>query len=446
MNPREISARFLLQSRCLLCLSVLLYLGSTPPQLGKVWKAIATGAAGVALGAAWVQRRQWEQYEPLGGVYSRHELSAYAQFLQTTTELGTAAVSGMWTTMDARAQAIAPVQEQPLLGPGPAPQSEWWPLFRNYPNVLIWGPAGSGKTTQAHRLVLDRVRMGHKIVVADPHWRKGEWNYPGVEVVGGGMDYVAVDGAIADFANTVDARYKERAATGKDRFEPITMVCEEFTHWASRCQASAEFLGIALSDTRKVDMAVIFVSHGRSLDCVGGKKGMAKTRDDSLLELKLLAIPDPTAPNGVRPAFKGMLKRPAIPEKDAELVATEQWSPPIMMSPVREAEAIVPTSEPLSNPFADELNSLLKLDEAVVVGRVEDEELLKVIQEFGEGKNVVTPSQLKANRRSLRALPTEAISLLLEKLAARGIGTLQGDDKGMKWQPPTISDNGDNLQ
>ena len=81
----------------------------------------------------------------------------------------------------------------------------------------------------------------------------------GVEVVGGGMDYAAVDGAIADFAQTVDARYKERAAMGKDRFEPMTMVCEEFTHWASRSQASAEFLGIALSDTRKVNMAVIFV-------------------------------------------------------------------------------------------------------------------------------------------------------------------------------------------
>ena len=178
MNPREISARFLLQSRCLLGLSVLVFLISTPPMLGKIAKAIATGAAGIALGAAWIQRRQWERYEPLGGVYSRHELAAYAQFLQTTTELGTAAVSGMWETVQTQAQAIAPTN-QPQLEPGPAPQAEWWPLFRNYPNVLIWGPAGSGKTTQAHRLVLDRVQMGHKVIVADPHWRKGEWNYPG---------------------------------------------------------------------------------------------------------------------------------------------------------------------------------------------------------------------------------------------------------------------------
>ena len=105
-----------------------------------------------------------------------------------------------------------------------------------------------------------------------------------------------------------------------------------------------------------------------------------------------------------------------------------------------------PTETTVIDPLTVGLNSLLDLAEPVVVGRDEDEKLLKIIQEFGQGKKLVTPSQIKSNRRPLRDLPTEAISLLLEKLVLRGIGTLQGDAKGVKWQPPTISDNGDKIQ
>ena len=210
-------------------------------------------------------------------------------------------------------------------------------------------------------------------------------------------------------------------------------------------------MGIALSDTRKVGMAVIFVSHGRSLDCVGGKKGMAKTRDDSLLELKLLAIPDPNAPNGVRPAFKGMLKRPAVPEKEAELVATEQWSPPIIIPTI---EGVTPvedvsdrhTPEPPSNPFAADLNAAWDLDEPVILGRDKDDKLLVIIQEYGRGKNEITARILKQGKRAFKAVPTEAINALLEKLANRGVGTLTGSENGLKWRPPSTDDNSVNSQ
>jgi len=357
MNPREISARFLLQSRCLLGLSVLLFLVSTPPQLGKVGKAIASGAAAVALGAAWVQRRQYQQYEPMSGVYSRHELQVFGQFLQTQSEMSLAAVSGMWETVNA--QVLSPL-EQPLLEDGPTPMAQWWPLLRNYPSVLIWGPQGSGKTTAANRLVIERLQAGHRVRVADPHWAKGDWNYPGVEVIGAGMDYDAIDGAIAWYAQTVKERYEARA-NGQKNFEPITFVAEEFTNWGNRCQAAAVFLSVALSDTRKVAMSALFISHGRSLDCVGGGKGLAQTRDDSMLELKLLATPDPNAPNGVRPSFLGELKRPATKVKDAELVAVEQWSPPIMIAPKgKDLSDHQPPIETVAiDPFTACLNSLV---------------------------------------------------------------------------------------
>ena len=436
MNPREVSARFLLQSRCLLGLSVLLFLVSTPPQLGRLAKAITTGAAGLCLSAAWVQRRQHKRYAPLGGVYAQHELQAFGQFLQTQSDMSLAAVSGMWTTVQAQ---LAPA-EQPLLEDGPTPQSQWWALFRSYPSVLIWGPQGSGKTTQAQRLVIERLQGGHQVIVCDPHWSKGDWEYPGVAIVGAGMDYPAVDGAIAEFAQTVKERYEARSQ-GVTSFSPITIVCEEFTHWASRCKAAAVFLGVALSDIRKVGMAVIFVSHGRSLDCVGGKKGMAQTRDDALLELKLLATPDPNAPNGVRPAFLGELKRPAVKLKDAESVAIDQWIPPLLLPPVRPTETVIATPERSSNPFVANLNSLFELDEPVVVGRDEDEQLLNRIQEFGSDKREVTARALKQGKRAFRELPSEAINALLEKLAGRGVGSLKGGETGLKWYPPSTGDN-----
>ncbi|MGD1850951.1 MAG: hypothetical protein ACFCBU_10200 [Cyanophyceae cyanobacterium] len=441
MNPREVSARFLLQSRCLLGLSVLLFLVGTPPPMGRIGKAIATGAAAIFLGAAWGQRRQYERYAPLGGVYAQHELAAYGQFLQTTAELGTAAVSGMWDTVNAQ---LAPA-DPPLLEDGPTPQSQWWALFRNYPSVLIWGPQGSGKTTQANRLVIERLQGGHQVIVCDPHWSKGDWEYPGVAIVGAGMDYDAVDGAISEFAQTVKERYEARSQ-GTTSFPPVTIVCEEFTHWASRCKAAAVFLGVALSDIRKVGMAVIFVSHGRSLECVGGKKGMAQTRDDALLELKLLATPDPSAPNGVRPAFLGELKRPAVKLKDAESVAIDQWSPPLLALPAVQDEAIAPVPEPTDNPFISGLNSLLDLDEPVIIDRDKDEVLLIAIQEFGADKNEVAARDLKQLKRPFKGVPTKAINALLEKLVSRGVGTLNGANGALKWHPPSTGANNANTQ
>ena len=225
-------------------------------------------------------------------------------------------------------------------------------------------------------------------------------------------------------------------------------MAEEFTNWGNRCQAAAAFLSVALSDTRKVAMSALFISHGRSLDCVGGGKGLAQTRDDSMLELKLLATPDPNAPNGVRPSFLGELKRPATKVKDAELVAVEQWSPPIMIAPKgKELGNDQPCTETIViDPLTAGLNSLLDLDEPVVIGREKDDELLAAIQAFGEGKNEVTARALKQGKRAFKAVPTEAINALLEKLASRGVGTLMGGDKGLKWHPPPTGGNSANSQ
>ena len=239
MNPREISARFLLQSRCLLGLSVLLFLVSTPPQLGKVWKAIASGASGVALGAAWVQRRQWERYEPLGGGYSRHELAAYAQFLQTTTELGTAAVSGMWDTVQAQ---VLPQAEAQLLLPA---QTFDWQRFNSEPDqfahLAIVGPTGSGKSTLAEALA---TQLGGVTLAIAPHRKPGDFKALGSRVYCGGRNYQGgnyvefqqlLDGTAGDVSVTtvinclydeMDRRYK-LFETGQDTGPFVNVIWDE---------------------------------------------------------------------------------------------------------------------------------------------------------------------------------------------------------------------------
>src|SRR4028118_2326556 len=80
------------------------------------------------------------------------------------------------------------------------------PVLTNYPSVLIYGAPGSGKTTFAEQEVKRRLEAGHRVIVCDPHAAYGAW--AGCSVVGGGMDYKAIDAKLEWFAAEVRRRYK----------------------------------------------------------------------------------------------------------------------------------------------------------------------------------------------------------------------------------------------
>jgi hypothetical protein len=196
---------------------------------------------------------------------------------------------------------------------------DWAKDLLHFPAVLIYGAQGSGKTSFTAWLLRERIKAGHTAEVWDVHRRLGQWN--GLIVHGDGMDYAAIDAQMGAFRQQVKADYRKGATTANYSPSPHTAVCEEFTNFARRCENSGEFFEESLSDFRKVNKCVIFVSHGRTLVKLGGSSGTAEMREEGLLELHLEAKIDPVTRKPVS-ARKGKLK---LPGKAAISVDIAEW-------------------------------------------------------------------------------------------------------------------------
>jgi hypothetical protein len=184
------------------------------------------------------------------------------------------------------------------------------PVLTNYPSVLIYGAPGSGKTTFAEQEVKRRLEAGHRVIICDPHAAYGAW--AGCEVVGGGMDYKAIDAKLEWFAAEVRRRYKRIESEPNPTFQPLTLCCDEFTNWAGRCSAAGEFFQSALSDIRKAKMFGLIVSHTRTMTGLANAAGMAKLRDEALLEVELLGQQCPKTGDAV-PRYEAVIKLPGMP-------------------------------------------------------------------------------------------------------------------------------------
>lgn len=208
------------------------------------------------------------------------------------------------------------------------------PVLTNYPSVLIYGAPGSGKTTFAEQEVKRRLEAGHRVIVCDPHAAYGAWQ--GCEVVGGGMNYADIDAKLEWFATEVRRRYKIIETQPNPTFQPLTLVCDEFTNWAGRCSAAGEFFQSALSDIRKAKMFGFIVSHTRTLAGLANAAGMAKLRDEALLEVELLGQQCPKTGEAV-PKFEALVKLPGQSLADRKLVKLERKTT-VQNAPISDAQ------------------------------------------------------------------------------------------------------------
>ncbi len=186
-----------------------------------------------------------------------------------------------------------------------------------YPSVLIYGIPGSGKTTFVESEVTRRLALGHKVIVLDPHAAYGAWS--GCEIVGGGMNYEAINEKLNWFATEVVRRYEKIHSEPNPQFTPLTLVCDEFTNWAIRCKSSGNFFCTAVSDIRKAECFVIIISHTRTLTGLGDAKGMAALRDEALLEVEILGHLDETTGRAT-PRFEANVKFPGQSLRNRTLI------------------------------------------------------------------------------------------------------------------------------
>jgi hypothetical protein len=206
------------------------------------------------------------------------------------------------------------------------------PVLTNYPSVLIYGAPGSGKTTFAEQEVKRRLEAGHRVIICDPHAAYGAW--AGCEVVGGGMNYAAIDAKLEWFAEEVRRRYKRIESEPNPTFQPLTLCCDEFTNWAGRCSAAGEFFQSALSDIRKAKMFGLIVTHTRTMAGLANAAAMAKLRDEALLEVELLGQQCPKTGNAV-PRYEAVIKLPGMPFNNRFILQLPKLSEPNNHQPTK---------------------------------------------------------------------------------------------------------------
>ncbi len=278
-------------------------------------KILAALAGAALLARAWSLSRVAEEAEPIEDLRRRLHYEAQIALEQQRAQLLTAELLISQAGVEVESSdANDEPEEQPQAAEEPAPSEavDWQNLLRGYHSILIYGAQGGGKTTMAEWLIRERKAAGHYVVVLDPHREFGQW--PGCQVIGDGYDWEAIKGALKGFSEEIRHRYKERASQAGVKFEPLTIVIDEWSQAALECgDAAAEFFRKSLSDIRKINIHAVFVGHGRTLEVGGGgAKGWAAVRDASLLEIELMAEANPTNRGKVRPTGTGRLKLPGI--------------------------------------------------------------------------------------------------------------------------------------
>ena len=240
---------------------------------------------------------------------------------------GTATLESISNPSDKVDQSSSPVIEPDQT------DSPKMPVLTNYPSVLIYGVPGSGKTTFAEQEVKHRLEAGHRVIICDPHAAYGAW--AGCEVVGGGMDYAAIDAKLEWFAAEVRRRYKIIETQPNPMFQPLTLCCDEFTNWAGRCSAASEFFQSALSDIRKAKMFGLIVSHTRTMAGLANAAGMAKLRDEALLEVELLGQQCPRTGDAI-PRYEAVVKLPGMPLNKRFILQVPKLSNPGNHQPTKQ--------------------------------------------------------------------------------------------------------------
>lgn len=239
-------------------------------------------------------------------------------------------VGGAWLILPRKEEeggeiSLLPNFLQPNLAiEGIAGDFDWANDLIRYHAVMVVGGQGSGKSTLVKWLAERRLELGDCVIAVDPHAAYGQWE--GLEVVGAGLNYAAVNEFMQATCDDIERRYLAIATKPDPDLPPITIINEEMTNQSDECDGKTlqRYDGKLSADIRKTGYKVIKVSHNDTLTTTGGKAGTKKIQD-SYIRLYLESKPDPSVPDGVSPAFKGKL---VLPNSDPiEVKINPNWKP-----------------------------------------------------------------------------------------------------------------------
>ena len=235
------------------------------------------------------------------------------------------------------------------------------PNLSAYNAVLICGVPGSGKTTLAQREIQKRLDLGHEVIVLDPHAAYGAWQ--GCKIVGGSMDYKAIDLKLKWLFSEIKNRYSRQQNEPNPNFKPLTIVAEEFTQWSLKVKSSSEFFWTSNTDIRKVEIFVLFINHTRTLIAMGGAKGAAQLRDDNLLEIQLQGEMNEETGRAT-PLYQALVKMPGKPLSERFLVPIERTNGRVSTNPPQTSDSVPRSSvegslpEPETSRSTDRISGL----------------------------------------------------------------------------------------
>ena len=180
-------------------------------------------------------------------------------------EAGQSAFNPISQTVHTSPQALPqamplPVETTPLI-----PHAVWFPKAVNALHLIAIGESGSGKSTLARAIVSESSKIGD-VVCIDPHGRSNDWL--GLKVVGAGRDYDGIDQFMRATLATMSKRYKEYE-TGRNDFTRLTIVIDETTSIAQKCDHWQQFFSDVSCEGRKVEIRLIVLIHGKGVKTLG---------------------------------------------------------------------------------------------------------------------------------------------------------------------------------
>lgn len=140
-------------------------------------------------------------------------------------------------------------------------------ILRDMERGLVVGPPGSGKTTVMQHIVDQRPG---DIIVIDPHDDQSTWP-AAAQVVGGGQDYRAIESTLAQVADLIRGRYRQRSTGEISEFSPVTLVLDEWFEVFEELNQASGYVKRILTGGRKVSTAVLIGSHSERVGPLGIK-------------------------------------------------------------------------------------------------------------------------------------------------------------------------------